>query len=58
VFDRCARLTQAQLDLLATLRRQRVISEEAYTGLLARGDQVGAAVAEFAIRYGPGTDTR
>jgi hypothetical protein len=53
VVDCCARLRRAQLNLLADLRQQRAISEQAYTGLLARGDQLDAAVAELAVRYSP-----
>jgi hypothetical protein len=49
VVDRCARTCRAQLDLLAVLRQQRAISNEVYTGLLARGDQLHAAVAELAF---------
>ncbi|GIE91649.1 hypothetical protein [Actinoplanes regularis] len=51
VVDACARLRRAQIELLASLRQQRAISQERYTGLLASGDQLDAALAEIARRY-------
>jgi len=53
VVGRCARLRAAQLNLLAALRQRRAVSEQVYTGLLAMGDQLDAAIAELARRYNP-----
>jgi len=51
VVDGYARICRAQLGLLVVLHRQRSIPRETYTGLLARGDQLLAAVTELALRY-------
>jgi hypothetical protein len=47
VIDGYARICRGQVDLLVALRRRRLISQEVYTGLLARSDQLLAAITEL-----------